>query len=344
MCTKKNLDTPDQFAVFVQHVTAARQPNHHHHVAFTLTPRASALPSAMIRKSAYGRTELFLPSKGTILREVKCMGGGVGRHNRANIYHVLPSMYDVARSVSCWHCCEAIDDATLAIPLPRIFENDVYHVYGITCSPGCAKAYILEHTSFDRGQQLNVLTHMLRAIYGITHAVLETPPRAALLRFGGPFDPRVAPKTECKLVQPPFVSYCMLVEERSGPHRQEGEGDAALAPILRPAAANSAIEEVDSFDEPFPPALYNTYVERQQGDQEQGQPQKQRQRHQQPQKKSAVHDNDDASIAPKRRLGAIATTTTTTTTTTTQSARATSPLDKKSKLARRQGPLSKFVN
>jgi len=206
----------------------------------------------MIRKAAYGRTELFLPSKGTILREVKCMGG-FGKQGRANIYHVLPAIYDDGRTVSCWHCCEQIRDTTTGIPLPRTLEHGVYYVYGITCSPGCAKAYILEHTSFDRGQQLNVLTHMLREVYGITDAVLETPPRASLRRFGGPFDPLHPPKTECKIVQPPFVSYCMLVEERSSPFN-EGGGPSFLV---------SAAEDVDTFEEPFPPALYGEYVERQ---------------------------------------------------------------------------------
>jgi len=45
----------------------------------------------MIRKAPYGRTELFLPSKGTLLREVKCMGG-ISRYDRASVYHVLPQV------------------------------------------------------------------------------------------------------------------------------------------------------------------------------------------------------------------------------------------------------------
>ena len=43
----------------------------------------------LIRKTAYGRTELFLPTPTTIFREVKCMGG-VQRLENACVYHMLP--------------------------------------------------------------------------------------------------------------------------------------------------------------------------------------------------------------------------------------------------------------
>ena len=70
------------------------------------------------------------------------------------------------------------------MPLPRVFADGVYHVYGRTCSPGCAKAYVLEHTTFDRGQHLNVLVKMLHDVYGVTGAVTEAPPRPAMATTG----------------------------------------------------------------------------------------------------------------------------------------------------------------
>ena len=152
----------------------------------------------MIRKSAFGRTQLFLPSTTTILREVKCMGG-ILRHDQANVYHVLPSAHDTS-GMHCWHCCEPIESTKTCVPLPRVFDTheNVYHTYGATCSPSCAKAYIIEHTSFDRGQHLNVLAHMLRNVYGVKGRVVETPPRPALRRFGGAFDPKKIAKVECR--------------------------------------------------------------------------------------------------------------------------------------------------
>ena len=194
----------------------------------------------LVRKSAYGRTQLFLPSPTAVLREVKCMGG-MTKKDAASVYHVLPPAH--AEPVACWHCCEPCAGAGAVVPIPRYYDagEQVYHVYGATCCPGCAKAYVLEHTHFDRGQHLNVLVKMLREIYGVTRPVVETPPRAALKRFGGPFDPTTQPKAACRLVEPPFVSYTMIVEERVG-------------------QAMELVEEAESLQEPPPPGIYADYV------------------------------------------------------------------------------------
>ena len=204
----------------------------------------TSVPIRMLRKSTYGRTQLFLPSKGCILREVKCMGG-VLRRNNASIFHVCPTEF--SDEVVCWHCCEVFSSES--IPIPRFFDSQekMYHVYGRTCSPNCCKAYIIEHTSFDRAQQLNVFTHMLREIYGITHNIVEAPPRISLTRFGGMMkrDPRHM--VRAKIVEPPFVSYCMLVEELS-----MGQEDVvSFMPVK---------EEADTFEEPQPPSMFEEFI------------------------------------------------------------------------------------
>ena len=211
-------------------------------------------PPRLIRKSAYGRTQLFLPTATTILREVKCQGGIV-RHDTANVYHVLPEAHLSNQKVACWHCCEDIQDIKrTGIPLPRVYDaaEKTYHVYGITCCPGCAKSYILEHTTFDRGQHLNVLVRMLRELYNVTGDVIATPPRPALRRFGGTFDPTSQMKAECRLVQPPFVSYTMLAEE--------GLGEVLTDFGAQPVADLKTVEEADTFDEPEPPALFDQFM------------------------------------------------------------------------------------
>tara|TARA_B110001452_G_scaffold236862_1_gene216376 strand:+ start:3745 stop:4530 length:786 start_codon:yes stop_codon:yes gene_type:complete len=216
----------------------------------------------LIRKSSYGRTQLFLPSDSEILREVKCMGG-ITRYDTASVYHLLPEVHrkaSHASPVACWHCCENITDGKKIIPLPRIYDSTerLYHVYGATCCPGCAKAYILEHTTFDRGQHLNVLSKMLREVYGVTDPISETPPRPALRRFGGVFDPTQTRRpVECRVVEPPFVSYCMLVEENNRGNvltdipRCDGGGGSAV---------RMDVEEADTFDEPQAPAFFDTFL------------------------------------------------------------------------------------
>lgn len=214
-------------------------------------------PSNIIRKSSYGRTELFLPSENEILREVKCMGG-INRYDSANVYHLLPEAYkniSPSNPLCCWHCCEHMTDKKKIVPLPRNYDatKNVYHVYGATCSPGCAKAYILEHTTFDRGQHLNVLTKMLRDVYNMSDPISETPPRPALKRFGGVFDPNETRRpVECRIVEPPFVSYCMLAEENNR--------NNVLTDLPRQNACRVDVEEADTFDAPHPPAFFDTYL------------------------------------------------------------------------------------
>lgn len=208
-----------------------------------------AAASSVLRKSAYGRTQLFLPDDAAIFREVKCMGG-ITRRDAAAVYHTMGA--DLA-GAACWHCCEPIADGACAIPIPRVYDarQGTFHVYGRTCSPSCAKAYVLEHTSFDRGQHLNVLVKMLREVYGVTGPVHETPPRPALRRFGGVFDPRAAHRAECRLIEPPFVSYCMLLEERV---------QADELPRAAAAPAHVVVEEADTLDEPHSPPRFAAFA------------------------------------------------------------------------------------
>jgi len=141
------------------------------------------------------------------------------------------------------------------VPLPSVYDSleGVYHVYGRTCSPGCAKAYVLEHTTFDRGQHLNVLVRMLRDVYGIDGPIVETPPRPALRRFGGVFDPSSLPHARCRMIQPPFVSYCMLVEE----HNENVNQACTL-----PSSSMIVDDDDDGIDEPQPPAAFGEFLRR----------------------------------------------------------------------------------
>ena len=175
-----------------------------------------------MRKSAFGRTNLFLATSDSIFREICCSASSSARHADASIFH--PHMGNSALKCTegtvCWHCCHPFD-VERAMRLPRIFDptDNIYHVYGWFCSANCAKAYILEHSTFDRGYQMNIFVRMLREVYEITESVTESPPRISLRMFGGPFDIesfRSHTGSKHHLVTPPFVSYSMLIEERQG--------------------------------------------------------------------------------------------------------------------------------
>lgn len=212
-----------------------------------------------VRKPAYGRTQLFLPSSTTLHREVKCLGGVV-RYDQASIYHSVHSCLDKP-DISCWHCCEPLTVREEIVPLPKLYDmtEKTYHVYGACCSPGCAKAYIIEHTSFDRGHHLNNLVKMLRECYGVCDPIVEAPPRAALSRFGGTFSTSKLPKVGCRLVSPPFVSYTMIVEEHTG-HTVTPASSIPTAPPT--ASSSSVVEDAESLDRPQPPGLFTAFAER----------------------------------------------------------------------------------
>lgn len=95
---------------------------------------------------------------------------------------------------------------------------------------------------------MNTLAKMLREVYGITEGVAEASPRPAMKRFGGTFDPATLQRATCRILQPPFVSHCMIVEERVA-------SSAAQQPQqLLPSAAEMEVEDADGLDEPPPPA------------------------------------------------------------------------------------------
>ena len=151
----------------------------------------------------------------------------------------------------CWHCCHAYDG--VGFRLPRIFDpaDAVYHVYGWFCSANCAKAYILEHSTFDRGYQMNIFVRMLRDVYGISLAVNEAPPRLSLTLFGGPFDIETFREQTnvCLTLTPPFISYCMLIEERQ-PIASVGEqtqscSRGSVRGLRRPTDAPKALTTPD---------------------------------------------------------------------------------------------------
>ena len=189
---------------------------------------------SLLRKSGFGRTNLFLTTNGVILREIKCSSSSLARLATASIFHTHSSTYSQKPSELCWHCCHKMKNIKTPFRLPRLYDpnEQVYHVYGWFCGPACTKGYILEHSPFDRGYQMNIFVRMLREVYNITEPVVEAPPRIALKQFGGPFDIETFRQQQniCCTVTPPFVSYCMLVEERQP---IESMGETTMANTAR---------------------------------------------------------------------------------------------------------------
>ena len=229
-----------------------------------LRPVPNNQEKSTIRKAAFGRTNLFLKDGGTLFREVKCSSSSMTRFATASIFHQHDSCENVCKT--CWHCCHDFNEDTVPIRLPRLFDpnESMYHVYGWFCCASCAKAYILEHATFDRGYQMNVFIRMLREIYNVTDPVIESPPRISLQRFGGPFDINTFRKQTnvCSVINPPFVSYCMLVEERQ-PIVNIGETTTQrIASVrgLRQPTTGSVKPSEDDISMPISDGLYSKFI------------------------------------------------------------------------------------
>ena len=222
---------------------------------------------SLLRKSAFGRTNLFLTSSGVMLREIKSSSSSMSRLATASVYHPHETTKQSKPCKLCWHCCYDLQKDSTLFRLPRLYDpnEQVYHVYGWFCSPACTKGYILEHAPFDRGYQMNVFVRMLRQVYNITEPVVEAPPRIALKHFGGPFDIENFRKNTnvCSVITPPFVSYCMLIEERQ-PIEDMGEttksiNKCTVKGLRRPENSKVYVPE-DNIGMPQEQSLYSSFL------------------------------------------------------------------------------------
>lgn len=171
--------------------------------------------SAPLRKSPFGRTQLFHDDDDIVFRELQCAASVTQRTDGGVVFHTQ----GCGPGRACWHCCHPFDGNP--VRLPRVYEPNTgtYHVYGNFCSLGCAKAHMLTLPHFNREQHSYVFKRMARDLYGVD-SVQAAPPRTSLHMFGGPFSIEdFRTKTfPCTVATPPFVSYCMVIEEKLAAH------------------------------------------------------------------------------------------------------------------------------
>jgi len=211
-----------------------------------------------VRKTAFGRTSLFLNNSqdATNVRCVRRSSSAMTRVHGATYHNLNDSERAVKGAICCWHCCEEITEGnSFKIPKNYNSHEGVYHVYGHFDCLSCCKAFILEQSRFDCAHQMNLFTQMAQEVYGQHEPIVAAPPRISLQRFGGPM--RIDEFRQCprvvRILEPPFVSYCMLAEEH--PTAQTAV-DASATEV----AAIPMVDD-DAFSEPAPCALYNDFVE-----------------------------------------------------------------------------------
>lgn len=109
-----------------------------------IVPRPNNSAPATIRKSAFGRTHLFVKDACTLFREIKCSSSTFCRSSSTSLYH---THNDDGNKTACWHCCHPFEGEKMC--LPRAFDpvEKVYHVYGCFCSPSCGCVVRHTHTA-----------------------------------------------------------------------------------------------------------------------------------------------------------------------------------------------------
>lgn len=120
-------------------------------------------------------------------RNQRKQGGGAER----DIHHHDDGHHHRAEQVAgqwCWHCCHELGDKDVPVSIPQRMVGDKFETFGYFCSLSCAKAYILEHPTFDSRRQLLYLNKVATEIYGVRPPIVQAPPRLCLKRFGGDLD------------------------------------------------------------------------------------------------------------------------------------------------------------
>ena len=132
------------------------------------------------------------------------------------------------QEVACNYCFHSFDTPPVPIPLFHERKEDVWHVFGISCSWNCAKRELFEKHGYNCGERALLLEQLARGRfqYDAPGPILPAPPRSRLKRFSGPgpdaltieeFRAESANGYCTAVVSPPLLS-CPQVYERYAPN------------------------------------------------------------------------------------------------------------------------------
>lgn len=229
------------------------------------TSKASLPQSCELKRSALGRTQLFMPN--VHYTDLRCSSSITQHVQRHSLFHAhgtngrRPDEYSRPSKFACWHCCHSFSPNP-PIPAPKDYEaaEGLYVVYGVFCSFPCAKSFLQSEHTFNSGYQMMLLHKLAREVYGIKGSIVAAPPRLSLDVFGGPFPiERFRSMTnECAIHSPPFVSTYMVVEEREQAHDVTAmgvDGGGSVRGLRRPSAPLHTERSLATSD-----CLYNDFL------------------------------------------------------------------------------------
>jgi len=91
----------------------------------------------------------------------------------------------IKTNIWCWWCCHPFDTPPRFIPTKYDELRRRYRVTGNFCSWSCAKAFMMNDSSYITNKSTIMLTSLIREIHGSYYNIHSAPPRTTLKAFGG---------------------------------------------------------------------------------------------------------------------------------------------------------------
>ena len=87
-------------------------------------------------------------------------------------------------NVCCWHCAHTFEGRV--IPCVKRYDSlrDQFHVYGVFCTWGCAKAHAI-HSKRDWALETSLLAFLKKRVTGNVTGIKPAPSKYLLQKFGG---------------------------------------------------------------------------------------------------------------------------------------------------------------
>lgn len=171
------------------------------------------------------------------------------------------SEWPTSTTIACWHCCHTFTSTPFSIPQPSTHvlapnPRQCYYVMGVFCSVNCAKRFLLDTGNQNRDVRLMLFFEMCNVVWQLSRDEVifanPAPPRWLLTMFGGDMDIETFREKSLvcrtRVVEPPFITYSMMVEEAGSGHQLYG--------LQRP--------ETKVVEQPIslmgPPSLFDNFV------------------------------------------------------------------------------------
>lgn len=149
------------------------------------------------------------------------------KNNRSNVEKCLVQFSEANKtqswpsstSIYCWWDGHPFDGPPCSLPCD--YNNNVFRVCGIFCSPECAAAYNFSdiHSGYDLWERYSLLNFLYRKVYNDNHIKIKlAPPKQSLKIFGGNLsikDFRIHNSNYnniYKIIMPPIVSITPIQE------------------------------------------------------------------------------------------------------------------------------------